>query len=81
MIYAPRSILWYHFVMIEYKKFCCKICSRTFFYNIFEENISQAKPISHGERRISQICVANLYHCGVCISLCAPHESGAALAM
>ena len=43
------------------------------FLYIFEENSSQAKPISYAVWRISQLCAANLFHCGLRVSLCATH--------
>ena len=60
-------ILRCHFVTIKNKTDCDL---QSVFLNFFEEKISQAKPISHAVRRISQICKANLYHCVLDISLC-----------
>ena len=48
-----------------------------FSIHIFAENISQAKPISHTARCISQICAANLYHCWLGIALCPTNEGWA----
>ena len=45
------------------------IAKRFLFLHIFEENISQAKPISYGISRISPICNANWFHCWLVISL------------
>jgi hypothetical protein len=57
----------------NYKMEFCMFAELHFYINIFEENISQAKPVSHAARRISQICKANLFHCGLGISLCPTH--------
>ena len=66
--------MWYHFVMIEIRKWTSAFGGSPFYIHIFAENISQAKPTSHATRRISQICKANLLHCGLGISLCPTHE-------
>ena len=46
--------------MIEIQNGLPQKCGSPFFIHIFEENISQAKPISHAVRRISQLCIAKL---------------------
>ena len=80
MIYCLRNVifaLWASYGVpsgrIKYEKINAAEAAFIFYHNIFEENISQAKPISHAARRISQIGTANLYHCGLGISLCSTH--------
>ena len=67
---------WYRFVINSIKNGLPLLGGSPFSIHIFAENISQAQPTSHAARRISQICKANLFHCGLGISLCPTHEAG-----
>ena len=58
------------------KKWTSAFGGSPFPIHIFAENTSQAQPTSHAARRISQICKANLFHCGLGIFLCPTHEAG-----
>ena len=73
MIYAQGRIVVSLRDGFKYKMDFRNFCGSPFFIHIFEENISQAKPISHTGRCISQICMANLFHCGLGLSLCPTH--------
>jgi len=80
--YISFSEMWYIAITIWYmpqgayhcKKRFANHCEPFFFLHIFEENISQAKPISYGISRISPICKANWFHCWLVISLWPTNE-------
>ena len=66
--YLLRKLRYRFAMILNYPQISAEIWG---FLHIFEENISPAMPISHAARRISPICIANRYHCVLCISLCA----------
>ena len=61
MIYAQRGILWYHFVMIKYKKVLLQILQQNFFTTIFSKKIFHRRSLFHTSKDVYHRFASQIY--------------------